>query len=205
MKGRFGRISILILLGFCGFTAYSQKLVSGEYGNGLKLGFDSVQNKLSGYYENYSGWDELTKAPRFSCNFYFETILAGDSLEINTYYPGEKTSNIIKGTLKLNSYNLLPIKLQEEHGGCWNVQHFADEPVNFELVKKQDWMQIRYVETAKTYIYSENSDNKKTNVYLVKNDVVCIQRIEGEWGYGTYYGDKKISKGWIRLSDLNLL
>lgn len=205
MEGRFGRISILILFGFCGFTAYSQKLVSGEYGNGLKLGFDSVQNKLSGYYENYSGWDELTKAPRFACNFYFETLLKGDSLEIKTYYPGEKTNSLIKGTLKINSNNLLFIRLEEEHDGCWNVQHFADEPVNFELVKKQHWIQIRYVETAKTYFYSENSDNKKTKVYLVKNDVVCIQRIEGDWGYGTYYGDKKISNGWIRLSDLNLL
>ncbi len=205
MEGGFGRISILILFGFCEFTAYSQKLVSGEYGNGLKLGFDSVQNKLSGYYENYSGWDELTKTPRFACNFYFESILAGDSLEINTYYPGEKISDLIKRTLKINSYNLLSIKLQEEHGGCWNVQHFADAPIIFELEKKQDWIQIRYVETPKTYFYSAASDNKKTKAYLVKNDVVCIQRIEGDWGYGTNYGDKKISKGWIRLSDLNLL
>ena len=94
------------------------------------------------------------------------------------------------------------IKLPEEHGGCWNVQHFADEQVKFSLQKQSAWTQIRFITTDKAWFYSDMSIDKKQKTYVVKNDFVCIDKIERDWAYCTYYG-KTITKGWIRIADLN--
>ena len=90
----------------------------------------------------------------------------------------------------------------EDHGGCWNVQHFADEHVKFDLEKQNAWCQIRYVTTNKTYFYSNNSFEKKKKYYLIKNDIVFIEKILNDWAYCSFNG-KTIIKGWIRIADLN--
>jgi len=40
--------------------------------------------------------------------------------------------------------------------------------------------------------------------YLVKNDIVYIERIEDGWAYATYIG-KRTVKGWVKVKDLNKL
>lgn len=51
-------------------------------------------------------------------------------------------------------------------------------------------------------VYSDKSVDKKQNSYITKNNFVCIDKIEGEWVFCTFYG-KTITKGWIRNEDLN--
>jgi hypothetical protein len=83
------------------------------------------------------------------------------------------------------------------------VQPFT-KPVDFTLDKSQPWIQVRYVNVAKAYFYSEQLDDKRMKTYLVKADVVCVEKIEAGWAYCTYFG-KKISKGWVKVSELNIL
>jgi len=181
--------------------SFGQIIVSGEYDFGLKLAYDNKANKLTGYFENYTGLDEETGNPKFSCIFYIQGTITGSQFTVDTYYPNG-TGDIIKGNIQIINYKTVSIKLEEEHGGCWNVQHFADEQVKFSLEKPIAWSQIRFITTDKTYFYSDKSIDKKQKSYLVKNDFVCIDKIEGDWAYCTYYG-KKITKGWIRTADLN--
>lgn len=181
--------------------SFSQTLESGEYDSGLKLAYDSITNKLTGYFENYTGLDEETGNAKFSCIFYIQGSVTGSQFIVETYYPNG-TSDFIKGTFKIISEKTASIKLPEEHGGCWNVQHFADEAAQFDIEKKTEWIQIKYVLVDKAYFYTERSEDKKQKAYIVKNDFVCIEKIEGGWAYCTYFG-KRITKGWIKTVDLN--
>jgi hypothetical protein len=197
-----GNALTIITLLLLSTISFGQKIVTGEYNFGLKLAYDNKTNKLTGYFENYTGLDEATNNPKFSCIFYIEGIIEGNIVKIKTYYPTDKLDDIIFGTLELANSKTVTIKLPEEHGGCWNVQHFADEPAKFTLEKDLAWVQIRFINADKTYFYSDKSTNKKQKSYLVKNNFVCIDKIEGDWAHCTFYG-KKITKGWIKTEDLN--
>lgn len=83
-------------------------------------------------------------------------------------------------------------------------QPIANDPVSFALEKKQAWTQIRYVTAAKAYFYNDRSDTMRLRSYLLKDNFVCIDRIEQGWAWCTYFG-KKTTKGWLKLSDLNQL
>jgi hypothetical protein len=185
-------------------STFGQQLISGDYGDGFKLCYDSATKKITGHFANYTGWDERTNTARFSCIFYLEGSVDGKKFDVKTYAPAEKNSDLINGTVELISNKEVKIKLAEEHGGCWNVQHFNDEPVDFSLEKSQPWIQVRYVNGAKANFYSDKSDDKKTKVYIVKGDVVCVEKIDKDWAYCTYFG-KKECKGWIKIADLNVL
>jgi hypothetical protein len=181
--------------------SFGQTILSGEYNAGLKLAYDSITNKLTGYFENYTGYDEETRNPRFSCIFYIHGKITGSQFTVDTYFPND-TSDIIKGNINIINSKTASIKLLEDHGGCWNVQHFADDHVKFDLEKQNAWYQIRYVTTNKTYFYSNNSLEKRKKYYLIKNDIVFIEKILNDWAYCSFNG-KTIIKGWIRTADLN--
>ena len=180
---------------------FGQIIFSGEYDIGLVLAYDNKTNKITGYYENYTGYDEESRSPKFSCIFYIIGTVSGNQFSVDTYYPNG-SSDSIKGKIHIINQKNLSIKLPDEHGGCWNVQHFADEQVQYTLQKRIDWIQIRFVTNNKTYFHFDKDINKKQKSYLVKNDFVGIEKIEDEWAYCTFYG-LKTKKGWIRIEDLN--
>lgn len=174
-------------------------ILSGDYDFELKLAFNSNTKKVTGYYENSTGEDN-----QFSCIFYIEGIVSGNQFKIQTYFPNDKSEDLIEGTMEIVNSKFVKIKLPEEHGGCWNVEHFADKPVDFELNKKANWIQISYIIKEKSYFFKEKNEGTKMKSYLVKNDFVCVEKIEKEWAYCSYLG-KRITKGWIKVKDLNQL
>lgn len=193
-------ISLAIL--FISNISFAQKIATGDYSSGLKLAYDNESKRLTGYYENYTGWDEATKTSQYSCIFYFEGTVEGKIITIHSYYPGDGLVEVIPGTLEIVDGKTVNIKLTKEHGGCSNVQHFADGVVKLNLEKPNNWKQIRFVKTDKTYFYSDKAVSKKMDAYLVKNSFLCVEKIENDWAYCTYYG-KSIVKGWIKIADLN--
>jgi len=176
------------------------KLTPGIYEE-LRIAYDSSANYVTGYYENGTGYDKKTGSPIFSCIFYIEGTLANDTANIKTYFPCD--TDIIEGKLSLNK-NEVKILLSSEHGGCWNVQHFTDSPVNFIFEQHKPWIQIRYAVKDKVYFYSEQNDMNKLKAYIVKGDIVYIEKINNDWVFCSFSG-KRITQGWIRLSDLNQL
>lgn len=195
---------LFIFLLFSTVTLSQQIIKSGEYDNSLRMAYDSESKKITGYYENYTGWDEETKAPRFSCVFYIEGTFVNKKAIIKTYYPIDKNEDTNEGHLEIVNNKTIYIVLPEEHGGCWNVQHFADKPDKFELVKQFNWIQIRYVDTNKSYFHKEKSDAKKQKPYVIKGDIVYVEKIEGDWALCSYFG-KKTTKGWLKVTNLNQL
>lgn len=183
---------------------FGQKLISGEYEFGMNLSYDESSKMLTGYFENYTGLDEETNNPKFSCIFYIEGKVTGKKFSVKTYYPENKGDDVILGTIEIINNKTIKIKLPEERGGCWNVQHFADKPEQFELEKKSNWIQVRYVNKNKSFFFKENSNLSKTKMYLIKNNIVYVEKIENGKAYCSYKG-KKIIKGWINIKDLNKL
>lgn len=197
-------ISIFFIPLFSNMT-FGQKIISGLYESGLQLAIDKNSGVITGYFNNQTGWNDESKKPDFSCIFYLEGHQDGNIFRIQTYYPLHQTAEPIRGIAKMIDENTVKIKLEEEHGGCWNVWQFSGDEGQFDLVNKQKWIQIRYVTSERTYFHTRNKEiSKRANAYLVKGDVVSIHRIEGEWAYCTYLG-RVITRGWIRQSDLNAL
>ena len=181
--------------------AYGQSaLTSGDYGE-LKLAYDKNTKQVTGFYENGTGTDEQTGNPKFTCVFYIEGKLLKNRAAIKTYYPLDTT--IIKGELIVDAKKI-KIHLGSEHGGCWNVQPFADEAATFSIDESKKWIQVRYAIKDRVYFYSEKKESSKNKSYILKGNIVCIEKIEQDWAYCSYL-NKKTTKGWIKLNDLNQL
>lgn len=195
------KLSIIVYFAFLSIHSFCQNLTSGEYDSGMKIAYDSSTNKITGYFENYTGMDEETGNPKFSCVFYIIGTVKDSKVNVTTYYPNSNDDQIV-GIIEIKNDSTFKIKLPEEHGGCWNVYHFADEKVTFKLEQQIPWIQIRYIVSEKAHFYSEKSIDKKQNSYVIKDDLVCIDTIDGEWAHCTFYGST-ITTGWIRMEDLN--
>ena len=176
------RIALSILLFFT-LDCFCQTIVSGRYSNGLSLAYDSSTNLLTGYYENYTGMNADNSAPLFSCIFYLSGIVDGDEMDIITHYPNDIQQ--INGKLKIVSSTEVEIYLTEEHGGCFNVQHFSDEPVKFELEEASEAIRISYVAVKRAFLYKERKALEKSSGYLIERDVIFIDKIDGDWCHGT--------------------
>ena len=179
-------------------------LTSGDYGGEMIMAYDKNTKNVTGYFESYTGLDEETKHPKFSCIFYLEGKLTTNKIKIKTYYPKDSSNDLIVGELQLINDTEIKVHLPEEHGGCWNVRQFADEPVDFTLNKSENWLQLRYATKDKVYFYSDKSDLNKLKAYILKGDIVAIEKIEGQWSFCTFKA-KKTTIGWMKLEDLNRL
>jgi hypothetical protein len=189
--------ALLILLS----TFLVAQVPVGNYEGGLKLAYDNDTKTVSGYYESHTGFDQNTGSPRFSCVFYLKGKFTEGIGDIITYYPGDE-ENYISGKLKFYGDGIVSIKLDSEHGGCMNVQTFSDAFQQFQFSKLEEWKAIKYVKTNKAYFHNEKSDEDRRKAYVVQNDIMYVEKIEGDWMYCAYIG-KSTTKGWIKKSDLN--
>ena len=173
----------------------------GTYEGGLTLAYDNDTKTVTGYYENYAGFDARTGSPRFSCVFYLKGNFTEGIGDIITFYPGDE-ENYINGKLKFYGDGIVSVKLDKEHGGCMNVQTFSDAFQQFQFSKLEEWKAVKYVKTDKAYFHNEKSDEARKKTYVVKNDIVYVEKIEGDWMFCAYIG-KSTAKGWIKKSKLN--
>lgn len=189
-------LAFLLIISFV-----NAQIKSGKYEDVLKIAYNSENKTVTGFYENYTGIDESTGNPKFSCVFYFIGAMNSNTFEIESYYPTDINEKI-KGTIKIIDSTTISIKLQQEHGGCWNVQNFSNEDVIFKLTENFNWKEIRFVNIDKSYFYNEAKEETKRKSYLIKGDIFYIEKIQGDWVLGAFIG-KKTTKGWLKKSTLN--
>ncbi len=199
MKGIISFLVLALLLTSC---SVSGQIESGEYEDGLKLAYNPSTGLVTGVYENYSGYDEGTGNPKFSCIFYIHGFIKGNISEIETYYPLEKSEEMITGEIKRIEENEISIKLNDQHGGCWNVWDFSDDLTNFKLQKNKDWIEIRYIVIEKAFFYTEKQESTKRKAYIQEGDLIFVDQIEDEWIHCSFYG-KTVTQGWIKLNSAN--
>jgi hypothetical protein len=181
---------------------------SGYYG-ALRVGFDPETRVLTGLYENYSGWDETTGEPRFSCIFYLRGVIAGDPpYAVETWYPETWPEEIIAGQIEAMTSDedfLLGIRLDEEHGGCWNVESFAgDEGVDFILEEPTDWREIRVIAADQAYLHETPEDSARTDFWLGRGVAIGVLETQPGWVLTEEELEGHTVQGWIKTDELFL-
>jgi hypothetical protein len=183
----------LIIL--CYFTGYSQIPKAGKY-DALNIAIDSTKKTITGYYENKTG-----ENGQFSCIFLFTgnfKSFKDNTILINSFYPGEE--EIIQGKIVCNKSTDFSLLLNDDHGGCWNVQSFKDEPVTFTLLQKENWIDIKIIKNSKVYFYTEPEETKKGKAFVLKDDCVKVLEQSGNWLKVVYEANKN-TIGWIKSQD----
>jgi len=176
-------------------------LISGDYNGELKLAYDKTTKQVTGFYDSSTGVDKQTGNPKFTCVFYIEGKLLKNKATIESYYPLDTT--IIRGELIVDAKEI-KIHLDSEHGGCWNVQPFTDGSATFSMDESKQWIQVRYAIRDRVYFYSEKKESSKNKSYILKGNIVYIEKIDQDWAYCSYFG-KRTTKGWIKVNELNQL
>lgn len=177
------------------------QLSSGIYSKGLHIAFDSAQQIITGYFEDYSGYDEELKQPKFSCVFFIYGFVNDGSILIKTYHPFEQKSDTIAGSIKIINEYSFEMKIDEEHGGCWNVSHFATEPIVFNMEEKIDALQVSYSMVPEMKIYSDITSNKIWVASIKNNRVFFVEEKQKEWCRILVIGNPHIH-GWVSEKDL---
>ncbi len=177
-------------------------LVSGEY-HSLKIAHDPATGEVSGYYWNATGYDEELDAPRFFCVFALRGELEGGQARLATAYPGP--GEVIGGTLLVNDDGSLHITLDEEHGGCWNVQ--PDFPrseggVTFRLQTQHPWTAVRVVKARKAFFHGDADLGTRRKAYCVTDDVLPVKSSKPGWVEGQFEYKDKVTEGWVQEDDL---
>ncbi len=196
-------ILILLTVIFYSSIQVTPKLVTGKYDE-FNMAFNPSTNIVTGYFNSATGYDETTNKPRFTCVFYVEGTIENNTVVVKTYHPLNVKEDLKAGTIKLVDNTHFSLQLTDDHGGCWNVQPFSKEPIAFVLNEKKNWIEIRYVIKEKSNFYTQKNDSSISKAYIIKGDLVYIERVEGDWAYCNYYGTKTTT-GWMKLECLNKL
>jgi hypothetical protein len=167
---------------------------TGVYSEGLLLGFDPTTQIVSGYYHSETGGGQ------FSCIFYIVGKLSGRRSAISTYFPEQPASDLIKGKLVVEARRL-KVRLRSEHGGCWNVRHFADDtdPAEFTLDSAHAWSSVAVVKSGRAYFFETPGGRTRRKEYIVKGDGVGVRTKKLGWLEVDYIDSNgKMVSGWIK-------
>jgi hypothetical protein len=169
-------------------------IASGDYGGEMLIAVDPASHIVRGYYQSSTG------NGRFNCIFYFSGKVNG---AIRSYFP-DTPEEVIMGTLSRESDGSLSVRLATEHGGCWNVQHFADkdQPAEFTLQTAYPWVAVAVIKSARAHLYDSPTSKMPRKSYVVKGDGLGIRARRPGWLQVDFLGGGKPVSGWIRSSDV---
>jgi len=200
--------SLALLLALsCALPCHAGVEIPPGYYGPLMIGFDPDSRVITGFYENHTGWNEATQEPRFSCIFFLRGIVTGDApYPIATWYPSDQPGEIIAGQLNVTKTGedyFLNIRLNEEHGGCRNVQHFSGEKsADFLLIEQMPWREVRVISAEQAFFHNAPDAQQKSDFQLDKGAAIGVLDSRSGWVYTEEYREDLVIKGWIRPEDL---
>lgn len=181
--------------------AIAAPIVSGNY-DGLLIGVDR-QGNLTGYFDSSTGNGQ------FSCIFFVRGTVAQPATRVDTWFPEDRdANNVIAGSMQALSENGKPVvraRLKTDPPGCWNVQHFAAEPVSFTLDEQGSWQAIRVVSAKKAYFHDDPSGSHPRKAYAVQGNPLRVFDTQAGWVRAEYVSPEgKRTRGWVPEKDLYL-
>lgn len=176
--------------------AESIKFESGVYEN-LLISVN-VNDVVTGYYQEAQG-EGVVK----SCTFSFSGEAHSETATITV-----KSDESVTGTIQpVNDGIHLKIPKARELPGCGLVlmPEIADG-LNYDLIEKRSWRELRAISKEKAYFHSEPTSEKKQKSYLIKGDVVGVVEQEGEWLHVDYHSNSgKFLRRWINDANTKTL
>lgn len=177
---------------------------SGHY-SAMTLGIDPQTQGISGHYESHTGWDEMLQAPRFTCSFYFTGQRQAEGYRIQSWSPdAPNATDRINGNLSFTTQAGSPsilVQLEEDHGGCWNVQHFTGSGATLRLDQAGDWQTVRIVAQPRAYFHQKPHAASRQQSYVIPGDALKIYETRDGW-VDAEFGREPVTRGWIKASDL---
>ena len=197
MRQLFAALSLV--LAAPALASAAAPVTSGAYNDAMLFAYDAATGEVSGYFDMTRG-----DQPSFSCIFYLHGKLSGASAAIDTYFPETPKDDLIKGKLTLTDAKHFGIRLADEHGGCANVESFADasQPATFDLAAAHPWTAVAVVRSDKAYFYDAPGAAAHRKGYVVKGDEVGVRAAKAGWAQVDYVGGDAPVSGWLRSSDL---
>jgi len=172
---------------------------------------DPETKVITGHYGSGTGRSADGSGPQFTCIFFFRGEAKGaPPYRIRSWYDADKTdADVIDGEVAPLDEGGVSIHLKQEHGGCWNVQHFADkEPAYFEYdAKDGGWRGVRVVAAKKAYFHDTPDAAARRKAYVVEGDALRVYETQPGWVQVRYttYGKRNEeieTEGWIKAGDL---
>jgi len=190
---------LVLLIALLAWPCVAAPVASGDY-DGFLIGVDR-NGALTGYFESSTG------SGQFNCIFFVSGEVSGSANSVDTWFPGDRNpKEVIHGVLEQVSSNGKPairLKLEEEHGGCWNVQHFASDQSTFPLTEQGSWEAIRIVASKKAYFYDDPSSSKPRKAYAVTGNGLRVFETRKGWVRVEYVSpENRRTRGWILERDL---
>lgn len=196
-------IALVFCLLFSASIAAQSAIESGNYGS-LNIAVDG-KGVLTGHFREGTG-DDGKGNPRFVCSFFIRGQRVDEGrFEIKTWHP-EFPDEVIDGEVtasETDGRKGLTMRLDGEHGGCWNVAPVLKEPegVEFDLIKALNSTSVRMVASPKAYFHASASTKAKQRAFVVKNDSVSVIAVKGDWAEVVFSGDAgKETRGWMPIS-----
>jgi hypothetical protein len=178
------------------------KIVSGTY-DSLLIAVDA-KGGLTGYFDEGTG-DNGRGRPQFTCTFFISGDKQPDgSYRISTWHPGVKEDEVVQGVLKFSGKSgktSVNMRLDAEHGGCWNVAPALKEKVgiDFDLDSSAKWEGIRMIAPNRAWLFISPEAGAPQKIYVVKNDAVRILSETGEWAEISFVNAaRQTTRGWLK-------
>jgi hypothetical protein len=157
---------------------------------------------VTGYFDSATGLDQGTGEPLFRCAFYLTGKLVGHRASITTWFPRDGGPTI-RGTLEvaeaLADRTTVSVGLESEHGGCWNVQRFADpQPAVFFRDAPGEWIGVRVVGASRARFYAEPDGPFVGKTYAVRGDLALVLARTSGWVRARVHE----TVGWLREFEL---
>ncbi len=180
-----------------------ERPVSGVYSGGLQLGVNPKTNIVTGYYENHTGWDETTQAPRFRCIFAFYATPDNDSTyNVLTWYP-ENGVTATAGELTVEN-GAVRLQLNEDPDGCWNVNRFASgNGSRHSLESAGNWQAIRVVAVEDTHFHLSPHRSAPQLSGLRPRQPLRLYDQRGDWVIAETI-ERPARWGWVQAARLHL-
>lgn len=187
----------LVALAAC--PCIAAPVTSGDY-DGFLVGVGR-NGSLTGYFESSTGRGQ------FNCIFFLSGKMVGATTRVDTWFPGDRDpKEVIHGVVERTSSDgkaAIRLKLEEEHGGCWNVQRFASDPATFALTEQGGWESIRIIAAKKAYFYDDPSSPRPRKAYAVTGNALRVFETRDGWVRAEYVGpENRRTRGWVRERDL---
>jgi len=179
---------------------------SGE-GDGIVVAVDPATRAITGYYHSGTG-DDGAGGPQFSCTFFLRGSAQGKPpYRITTWFPADP-AHAIEGDLKFAGdagARTVTIRLAQEHGGCWNVQHFAanEGGATLQIDRTGSWTSVRVASARKARFHATPDAGQPQRSFVTTGDPLKVSETRAGWVHATFTNpDDKSTSGWIREADL---
>ncbi len=206
MRIFFSSIIAAVILAFAAAGNAQTAITSGAYDR-LLLAVDE-KGKLTGYFHETTGMDDKGR-PRFTCAFLISGTQTDEGrFEIKTWHP-IAPDDVIQGEIlavENDGERAVRVKLDSEHGGCWNVAPMLsdEEGTEYELSAPSGWQAIRMAASGKVFFHKAADKKTRLKAYVVRGNVVRVYKSSGEWADAEYIDENgKSVRGWLLLADLH--